>query len=456
MKKSVLLIVAFLSMLSMSMLAQKQHPFEVKRLTYWAPEYLTWTCSYYYHAKPFMDMNDITDQFKMLKDLKTEGYLWINEEKSTNIPRISCVIRSIDGVSTKGMSEDQFYDIIAMSDTHELIYVSCDHKEGKEELHSIITLQDTPFWVTQLGFVPFSKDAHFDTTERRRKANVSGDFRQIFDDEIDWSQYHTYDYALRGTDPLNDKKLLQYIADSFTPFLRRDTNAPDLFFTITTNTDQSISTTYVPPVVQTIRSGATTETRYNWITKKNEYVTRDNYKTIREDGYTQTNKMVKEFLEFAILDGKKVRENKSDVPPIVFQVTYKRDALNPGYNTMDEYKAVSSWIEHPIYQRFVTSNYICGSGLSLNGMYLGKYYDKDKGLTVFSVISGSEADKAGIKAGEYISKYKVVDGKFEITILKDRYSSKKNKRIVMLPTHGKRLYDSRTTMTLSMTRLNCE
>ena len=26
----------------------------------------------------------------------------------------------------------------------------------------------------------------------------------------------------------------------------------------------------------------------------------------------------------------------------------------------------------------------------------------------------------------------------------------------MLPTHGKRLYDSRTTMTLSMTRLNCE
>lgn len=41
MKKSVLLIVAFLSMLSMSMLAQKQHPFEVKRLTYWAPEYLT-------------------------------------------------------------------------------------------------------------------------------------------------------------------------------------------------------------------------------------------------------------------------------------------------------------------------------------------------------------------------------------------------------------------------------
>ena len=197
---SVLLIVAFFSMLSMSMLAQKQHPFEVKRLTYWAPEYLIWTCSYYYHAKPFMDKNDITDQLKMLKDLKTEGYLWINEEKSTNIPRISCVIRSIDGVSTKGMSEEQFYDIIAKSDTHKLTYVSCDHKEGKEELHSIITLQDTPFWVTQLGFVPFSKDAYFNTTEKRRKANVDGDFQQIFDDEIDWSNTgKNYDFNTADT-----------------------------------------------------------------------------------------------------------------------------------------------------------------------------------------------------------------------------------------------------------------
>lgn len=425
------------------------------KVRFWAPEYLTWTCGYYYRVKPFMKDYDISNQFVVLKDLKKEGYLWINEEKSTNIPFAGCVIRSIDGISTKGMSAEQFFAIVAKNNTHKLTFVDPLFDAGKNVIQSEIVLQETPFWVTQLNFTPFANKEHFVTIENMRKANVKGDFQQVFDDEVDWTKYHTYDYALRGSDPLNDKKLLQYISANFDSLFKRDTKNPDLFFTVTTNTDQSISATYVPPVVQTVRSGPTTETRYNWITKKNEYVTKDSYKTIRENGYTQTNKVVNEFMEFAILDGKKVRENKSDVPPIVFQVTYKRDALNPDYNPMDDYRAVASWIEHPFNQHFVTSyeNYL--GWLSLYGMYLCKQYYRDKYLTIDHVIPGSEAEKAGLKKGNYIVKYGVVNGQYELVVWDDRYS-KKTKHIVSLPYHGKGLYETKTSMTIAVTRVGAE
>lgn len=228
------------------------------KVRFWAPEYLTWTCGYYYRVKPFMKDYDISNQFVVLKDLKKEGYLWINEEKSTNIPFAGCVIRSIDGISTKGMSADQFFAIVAKNNTHKLTFVDPLFDAGKNVIQSEIVLQETPFWVTQLNFTPFANKEHFVTIENMRKANVKGDFQQVFDDEVDWTKYHTYDYALRGSDPLNDKKLLQYISANFDSLFKRDTKNPDLFFTVTTNTDQSISATYVPPVVQTVRSGATT------------------------------------------------------------------------------------------------------------------------------------------------------------------------------------------------------
>jgi len=89
-----LLLLVFLSISTCSISAQSHHPFEVKRLSYWAPEYLTWTCSYYYKAMSAQDGGDITPQLKILKEkgFKESDYLWIDSEKSSNIPTIGSII----------------------------------------------------------------------------------------------------------------------------------------------------------------------------------------------------------------------------------------------------------------------------------------------------------------------------------------------------------------------------
>mgnify|MGYP004528976513 CR=1 FL=1 len=448
MRRQLLLLVT-LFLMTATISAQQQHPFEVQRLSDWAPDYLTWTCSYYYQATPWTKEDDISRQLLQLKDLKKEDYIWIDQEKSTNLPRLGCIVRAIDGLSTKDMSLEQFYAVVAKSNTHKLTYVDPREKKGQDVNQCTLVLRDTPFWMEQLGFKPFSTGS-LDTRPQRRKVNLHGNLDVVCDNEVDWSRYRTYDFALRGNDPLNDKKLLQIIAKNFDYNMSRDIENPDVLFTIATNTDQSISTTYVPPVVQTIRTGSTTQTRYNWITKKNDYVTNDNYRTVREEGYTKSDKSVTLFMEFAILDAAKVKEAKSEVPPIVYQATFKRDLVNPDFNTRDEYLAVASWLDSPFVDRLGTGHwfdYEIGK-LTPNGMYV-EALDKGKTYRVKKIITGSEAEQAGLKVGDCLTKLRVVDGNFEFVIKKG-----KEKRTVVLPSHGQSFLLPHSTMQVSITGMD--
>ena len=116
-KAITLLLLVFLSISTCGIYAQNHHPFEVKRLSYWAPEYLTWTCGYKYKATPSEDGGDITSQVKILqKDgFKESDYIWIDKEQSSNIPPIGSIITEIDGQTTKGMSESKFFNIVVIA-----------------------------------------------------------------------------------------------------------------------------------------------------------------------------------------------------------------------------------------------------------------------------------------------------------------------------------------------------
>lgn len=448
MRRFLLFFVVLLTM-TVTISAQQQHPFEVQRLSDWAPDYLTWTCSYHYYALPTFEDSSISRHLQQLKDLKEDDYIWIDKEKSVCLPFGACVIKSIDGVSTKGMSVEQFYNIVSKSNTHKLTWIYPIDWESPKEFKCTLFLRDTPFWVQVLDFKPDKIKLHGMNSAKKRKINTYGRLGVITDDEVDWSKYHTYDFAILGSDPLNDKKLLQVIAKNFNGFMKREAKNPDVFFTVTTNTNQSISTTYVPPVVQTIRNGSTTETRYNWITKKNDYVTKDNYRTVREEGYTKSNKTVSEFMEFVILDARKVRESKTNVPPIMYQATYKRDLVNPDFDPKEDYMAVASYIKYPFEDKINIGNWLPRLGeLTPNGMFVSTY-DKGKTYKVTKLIPGSEADKAGVKLNDRIVKVSVSGNNFVFTI-----KNYKDKHTITLPTHGQPLFDYKEHLSIRMSWIN--
>ena len=424
-KAITLLLLVFLSISTCGIYAQNHHPFEVKRLSYWAPEYLTWTCGYKYKATPSEDGGDITSQVKILqKDgFKESDYIWIDKEQSSNIPPIGSIITEIDGQTTKGMSESKFFNIVDSANRHTLkdnFGVNIDTAQ--------IVLKETPKWLEILGISIFKGHCwKYTTLATERKDNANGDkdisFDVIFDTDIDWNKYHTYDFAIRGNDPLNDKILLKAIAENFSDFfdgvLTRDKDNPDLIFTIAKGSDQSINTTYVPPVIENIRTGSKTTTRYNWITHKNDYITKDQYTTTKQDGYTKQDKVMNVFFEFTMLDAKQLKK-ESSTPPIVYQATFKRTAVNPDYDLEEEYQNLCSWFALPLSERLTSCKWRSGvyGRFAPSGMYITTPPNGD--AVVIHIIAGSDADKAGVQRRDLIRKRKVKDGKYILDIIRDR------------------------------------
>lgn len=403
----------------------------MKRLSYWGSEYLTLTCGYGYNVESPSESGDIAPQMKILssKGLKESGHIWIDDEKSTNIPLIGSIITEINGHSTKGMTESQFYDIVSSANVHTLKYIDKYSDNASATYTAHIVLCDTPEWLNALDitlFKGYNWKSQSIESERKDIADEHKDisFDVIFDTDIDWSKYHTYDFAIRGNDPLNDKLLLKTVCDNFKDcsggWLTRDENNPDLLFTITKSSDQSINTTYVPPVIEKTHTGSKTTTRYNWITHTNDYITKDNYTTTKRDGYTKQDKVMNVFLEFSILDAKKISESKSSTPPIIYQATFKRTSINADYNPKEEYQNVCHWFSPPINECITTHLWRSGwfGKFSPIGLYANFPPDQDPFISY--VIPGSEADKAGLKKFDKIKKSKYKDGKYIVTVEREK------------------------------------
>ncbi len=418
------------------------HPFLVKRLNFWAPDYLTVTCNFLYVIDNYPSIEHKKDMLnamrlgmEVFRDFKEEDYIWIDKEKSGEIPLIGSSIIEINGKSTKGMSENEFYTELAKNNTHNLKFLQYKFVKNTKTITSTIVLKDTPSWLKELSLDKFYQDFAknkrqiiFDN-EKERNERTFNSMRLLWDQDFDWSQVRTYDFVITGNDPLTDKELLKGVEEVLdgTNYLRRDRNNPQILITIAKEAKQSIQTSYVPPVVQTVQTGSQTRTVYNWFTKRNDYVTQNQYQVYKENGYTTSTQITDEFIELCYLDAKRVKDSLQKTPPIIYQQVAERHITTKDrFNIMDDYKAALSWATHPIIE--LSKVYAISQNVT-NCIS----FDMDNNNYIIRVSQGGDASRAGLRIGDKVIKirYNKPEGMCTLNIQRG-----KKKLKIILPKFG--------------------
>lgn len=340
MKRLITAAAAAVLLISPVVMSAQEHMLEVKRYPDYAKDYLTITDAglYFYTYDGVRRMRSYKIDFD--KTVKNGDYALMP----------GLVITEINGLSTKGMSEAEFYSILQKSS--DSISVSLQGK-GDSVLHQkVYFLTSWPEDLSKCGITllqinnlkknpsPSGMSQLADREAEYKRINAY--CTEMVDSDYDWFYANTYDFAISGNDPLRDKTLLEQFAEYCLDMVR-DTENPDVLLTVAKDKDESIQITYVPPSSRTVNLGATTTARYNFITRRNDYVTTQNNYTVREGGYTNTTRNANLFLEISILDARKVNDTLQTVPPIIYQITTSRHVVNPDFNLDDELKAYATW-----------------------------------------------------------------------------------------------------------------
>ena len=304
------------------------------------------------------------------------------------------LVLEVDGESAAGWTPTQFY--AKVDNRHDVITLKVRLVNSGDKIVKIRPIYDLPNKLKPFAGV-IGKLKGTTKIERResedKKTNTVTNER--FDSDFDFSTCKTYDFLITSNDPLLDKSILNDFAIPW--YLKRDENNPDIVFTIARNADESISTTHIPPTSRTVNVGSKTTTRYNYLLKKNEYVTTQKNRTITEGGYTQETKTADLFLEIAALDTKRVNDKKMTHPPIVWQNTTKRHVVNPNFNLDDDLHAYASWCLFPPLERIARKEETINAPL-------GVIYDSNDPKIIAAVKPGSRAEMAGLMPGDKLLK----------------------------------------------------
>lgn len=352
MKRLVLSLCALL--MCFSLFAQ-EHLFEVKRLNNWGKEYLTIVNSYGYTK--YNRNKELEQWYDSIKVIEGEAFA------------IGALVLEINGHSTKNMSENDFYAIL--DSCTENVELKVWHTTSKEPEKVILSSKSTipdfanKEYIQQAltyalkevhqgagnakyhnNYIYFAKQHYNNQKQSFKKSNTK--CTELVDPDFDWFHVRTYDFAIVGNDPLTDRAILEKLQMPY--FWTRDTENPDVIFTIAKDSKQSISSTYVPPTVRTINHGSQTKARYNALTNATEYTTTQNNQTIREGGYTQTTSNTDMFLELALLDAKRINDPNQQTAPIIWQATFNSHTT-ANVNVTEAYKAWATWVNMYDYCR---------------------------------------------------------------------------------------------------------
>ncbi len=332
-----------------TMHAERPRPFEVKRLRSWAPEYLTITNPYWISSVSTHNLEDCPVK---------EEYIWM-EILSDNRVIGGTVILSINGKTTKNMSEQTFYNLVGQKDEHELLVCDTEYGGYKNPYTVKFRTKEPPLWMQQC--LPYSqsqillgkdipglqvtKNKEQKTqAERLEKENkrLQQDVKMYWDKDFDWFSIQTYDF-IPTQDPLADKVLMEEFISKFR-HLKRNTENPDVLICLTKDEQHSVNSTYVPPTVQVVNEGSTTKRVYNYIGNNYSYQTQQKNRVIKEGDYVETTKTDDLYLEIVMLDAKRIEQT---TPPIIYQLKYKRHIVNRKFDLEKEYIAVISWVTEP-------------------------------------------------------------------------------------------------------------
>ena len=380
MKKSILIFTALLACFSDTISARPggilKHVLEVESYSDWGRGYLT-----------------IIDNHVIFANDEPIYLTWTTNQ-SEIIPDRGLIITAINNNSAKYMTPAQFY---ALTDTASSFILKVEDIHAKEYVLQLFVKNERQKIIDRYyGMKYFVYNNPQDSSNLATRKKFHGTiFNSVSDEKFDFRDVHTYDYIIRGDDPLNDEKILDHL---FKFGMERDTENPDVLFTIAKNTEERISTTYIPPTSRTINTGSTTTPDYNYITKTYSYITKQNYQTIHEGGYTETTKTANIFLELAALDAKKVNDNTINHAPIIWQFTANRNVLNYNFQIADEYRSYATWGYMPPVDRF-------GEETKILYEVTGLIPDKDNSSMVAEVIKSSRAEMAGFQKGDIILKY---------------------------------------------------
>lgn len=378
-----------LLLISTFLTSAQEHMMKVKRYPDYAKDYLTITDIGLF----FFDENEIHyygDNYKT----PDGSILWTGT-----------VITGINGISTKGMDEEEFYSILR--DNPDSISLCLEDRSHKKSTETIYPQKAWPDRLTDCGITherlnslkgeqsPWGYGSLDNIEKEVKKTNTS--ITELIDSDYDWFYANTYDFIISGNDPLMDKTLLESFAKSCLPNMERDTENPDVLIRVAKSADQSIQTTYIPPSSRTINLGSTTTARYNFFTERNDYITRQNNYTVNEGGYTQTTRELNIFLEIVMLDAKKINDTTLASPPIIWQMTAKRYVVNPKFEVKDELLAYTSL--------GVKCNPLWNKSCHLNIKAFAPAVIFS-GTSVSDIMVGSKAWHSGLRVGDRIVRYK--------------------------------------------------
>jgi|GEM_PF-6387255 len=319
---------------------------------------------------------------------------WTIGENENNIPENGYIIIELNDKTAKNMTPEQFY---AITDTASSFTIRVEDRKGQHADIRLNVIKEKLNIVDKYpSFRYFATANHKDSTDLANRDKLySNIFSSISDENFDFQNIRTYDYILIGGDPLNDEKILDGLIK---PLLERNTENPDIFFTIAKNADERVSATYVPPSSRTVNNGSYTRSVYNYFTKSYDYVTTQNNRTVNEGGYTQTTKTANIFLEIAALDAKRINDKTINHAPVIWQMTANRSVTNYNFKIADEYRAYAYWGCMPPHDRLGRERKVL---YEVNGLIP----DEENPSLVASVIAGSRAEEAGFQKGDIILKY---------------------------------------------------
>ena len=216
---------------SIRLLPKPPRPFEVERLERWAPEYLTVTRSFYITKKRSGEASPVTVlNANGMPDLQALWFEVIPQPGDPETYRLvpGTVILTVDGMSTRGMTEDEFYRLLDGSENHVL---GCRGTGLSFDLH--FRTRQAPEWVRLLDMAHWPSMARYDDSQlagmfqqlmtekcssrslleetakqlEQSRSQGKGEILRFWDSDIDWEQFNTYDFVRTGNDQLIDEEI---------------------------------------------------------------------------------------------------------------------------------------------------------------------------------------------------------------------------------------------------------
>ena len=158
------------------------------------------------------------------------------------------------------------------------------------------------------------------------------------------------------------------------------TQNPDVIFTIATDVNENINSTYIPPTSRTVNTGSKTTSWYNPLTKKMEYTTQQNNTTYNEGGYTKETKTADIYL-----------------------------VVDPNFNPKNELTTYAGWMTFPYKDR---------SDRTECTMYapIGVVPNLSDFTIVETVKPGSRAEMVGLQPGDELIKAKQKNNNYKYDV----------------------------------------